>query len=172
MKKLLLLGLILVLGMSCENTEPRYTTSSPEIDSIKALVVEYQDGDWEKWLTHYADTAKIYHNTWNTATSPKETQESFVEIFKNVSSYKFDEEPVFYEMIIDDEGEKWVNFWGNWRGTLAANDMELEIPVHLSINMVDGKIIEEYGFYDLSNFIVALNEIEAAKAEENSFESK
>jgi hypothetical protein len=134
--------------------------------------MDYQDGNWENWMTHYSDTAKIYHNTWKYDQSPTETQESLKESLSNVSSYKFDEEPIYYEMTIADDGRKWVSFWGNWRGTLAANDMELEIPVHLSFNMVDGKIVEEYGYYDLSVFVATLNEIQAAKETEPSLESE
>jgi len=172
MKKLMILGLILVIGLSCENKEPRFTTTSPEIDSVKAIIDDYENGNWDEWMTLYADTAKIYHNTWKTSATSKETQESFKEILANCSSYEFDEEPIYYEMIIDDDGKKWVNFWGNWRGTLAANGQELEIPVHLSINFVDGIIVEEYGFYDVSNFVAALNEIAAAKANEATLESE
>jgi hypothetical protein len=69
-----------------------------------------------------------------------------------------------FEQVIDDDGKTWVNFWSNWRGTLAANGQEIEIPVHLSVNMVDGKIVNEYGFYDVSQIQAALQAIEAAKA--------
>jgi hypothetical protein len=171
MKNLFLLGLVLVLTLSCQNTEQRYFTSSPEIDTVKELVSDYQNGNWEKWMTHYADTAKIYHNTAEGA-SASETKESLNEILSNVSSYKFDEKPVFYEMIIDDEGEKWVYFWANWRGTLAANNQEIVIPVHIAANMVDGLIVEEYGYYDVSNFVAALNEIEANKVNVNTLEAQ
>jgi len=171
MKKLLFFGLVLVLALSCQNAEQRYFTSSPEIDSLKKLVSEYENGNWDEWMTHYADTAKIYHNT-SEGVSASETQESLKEILANLSNYKFDEKPVFYEMIIDDEGEKWVYFWANWRGNLAANNQELVIPVHLAANMVDGLIVEEYGYYDVSEFVAALNAIEAAKANENSLEAQ
>ena len=172
MKKLIFLGLVVVLTMSCQNSEPRFFTSSPEIDDTKALVSDYENGNWENWVTHYSDTAKIYHNTWENGTSPAETQENLKEILSNVSKYKFDEENVFYEMIIDDNGKTWVNFWGNWRANIAANGQELQIPVHLSLNYVEGKIVEEYGFYDVSQFMAALSEIEATKANENVLESQ
>ncbi len=47
MKKLLLLGLILVLSSSCKNNETRFTTTSAEIDVVKALINDYHNGDWE-----------------------------------------------------------------------------------------------------------------------------
>jgi hypothetical protein len=166
MKKLFLLGLTLALFTACQNGPERFTTTSSNIDEVKALLKDYHDGNWEAWATHYADTAKIFHNTWKTGATPSETSEALKDILSNTSKYHFDEgeDDIFYEQTIDDEGKTWVNFWGNWRGTLAANGQELEIPVHLSCLMVDGKIMREYGFYDISNFVLALQAIEATKA--------
>jgi len=166
MKKLILIGLAIVISTSCQQTEPRYFSSSPEIDTVKALLNDYYDGNWDSWKTHYADTAKIYSNTWKTAFSVQENQEALFKTISSVSSYKFDEEPIFFEMTINDEGQKWVNFWGNWRGIIKDSDVELEIPVHLTMHFVDGKIVEEYGFWNKSPFVTALIEVEASKMEE------
>ena len=165
-KKLFLLGFIVILFAACQsNSSKQYTKTSPEIDVVKALVKDYQDGNWEAWASHYADTAKIYHNTWKTGLSVNETVESLKAILSNVSSYGFEEvdELPWYEMVITDKGNTWVYFWGNWKGTLAANNKELEIPVHLALRFTEGKIAREEGFYNLSEFTAALAEIEALK---------
>lgn len=165
MKKLFLLGLAVILFTACQNGSERYTMTSPEIDEAKALIKDYHDGNWEAWATHYADTAKIFHNTWKNGVSVKETAESLKAILTNVSSYHFeeDEDLPWYEMVTNEKGSIWVYFWGNWKGTLAANNKEVEIPVHLAFKFTDGKIAREEGFYNLSEFMAALNEIEAAK---------
>lgn len=170
MKKLILLGLTVILFAACQKTEPvRYTTTSPEIDEVKALLKDYQDGNWEAWATHYADTAKIYHNSWKEGSgkTPQQTADDLKAILANVSSYGFEvdaeNDMPWYEMVLNDNGNTWVSFWGNWKGTLAANNKELEIPVHLSIQFVDGKIVREEGYYNLSEFTAAMAEIEAAK---------
>ena len=171
MKKLMLLGLATVLFISCQQKEAkRYFSESPEIDVTKALLKDYHAGDWEAWTMHYADTAKIFHNSPKGA-SPKETTESLKEILSNVSSYKFNDDSLWYEMVIDKDDETWVNFWGNWEGKLAANGQELIIPVHLTLQFVDGKIVQEYGYYNISEFVLSLQSIEAAKAAEESEES-
>jgi len=164
MKKLILLGLTVVLFTACQKQEVRFTTASTNIDVVKKLLSDYHAGDWDAWKTNYADTAKVFHNNWKTAATPAETAGSLKEILSNTFSYHFDdgEDDIFYEQTIDDDGKTWVNFWGNWRGTLAANGQEIEIPVHLSCQMYNGKIVREYGFYDVSNFVLALQEIEAS----------
>ena len=169
MKKLILLGLALVLFIGCQNSAKQFTMSSPEIDEVKALVKDYHAGDWEAWATHYADTAKIFHNTWdeNKSTTPQETINNLKDILSNMSSYHFEEdnELPWYEMVTNDEGSVWVYFWGNWQGTFAANGKVLELPVHLALKFENGKIVREEGFYNLADFNTGLQEIEAAKAE-------
>lgn len=164
MKNLILLGLTVILFTACQKQEVRFTTASTNIDVVKKLLSDYHAGNWDAWKTNYADTAKIFHNNWKTGATPVETAESLKEILSNTFSYHFDEgeDDIFYEQTIDDDGKTWVNFWGNWKGTLTANGQELEIPVHLSCQMANGKIVREYGFYDISNFVLALQEIEAS----------
>lgn len=166
MKKLILLGLSIVLFIACKQNEPqRFTTSSPEIDATKSFIKAYEEGDWKTWEGLYSDTAKIYHNTWDIPATVAETLESHKAILSNFSSYQFVKDPIFYEMIIDDDGNKWVHFWGVWKGVLSANGKELKIPVHLAVNYVDGKNTEEYGFWDRSPLLDALTEIAESEME-------
>ena len=164
MRKLLLLGLTIILFTACETKPEQFTTTSSNIDEVKALIADYEAGNWDGWTSHYADTAKIYHNTWETGSTPAETQEALKSILANTSSYAFEkgEDNIVFEQVIDDEDETWVNFWGEWKGKLKANDQEIVIPVHLSLLMVNGKIAREYGFYDVSTFQATLQEIEKA----------
>ena len=126
MKKLVLLGLAIVLFTSCENQEKRYTQQSPEIDTFKKVIEAYQAQDWEALKSHYADTAKILNNT------TKEFAKSIdQEITQNkddaalFTTWKYDPEDVEYEMVVTDEGQTWVNFWGDWEGTLKENNKVL-----------------------------------------------
>lgn len=143
-------------GSGGETQETRYATSSPMIDATKKVMQAYENQDWETWRAQYADTAKVFHNNWDQAVSPEDFISSQKEFIDEMSSYGFAEEPVFYEQIIDDDGKKWVYFWGIWEGTMAANDQKLRIPVHLALYYKDGKILEEYGFYDMSPYWKAM----------------
>lgn len=141
--------LFLLLSGSCEEEKPpRYASSSAEIDSVKALVKAYEAGNWEHWKSFYADTAKIYHNSPASA-GPSETSSGLKENLENFKGYGFKEKEQFYEMIVDDNGETWVNFWANWEGHLANPDTILVIPVHLTAQFVDGKIVEEHAYYNM-----------------------
>lgn len=138
--------------------EERYATSSKLIDSVKKGLMAYEKKDWDSWKAQFGDDAKIFHNNWDESVSPDEFMEDHTGFLGNFSSYEFADEPVFFEQIIDDKGQKWVYFWGIWKGTLKSNSQDLKIPVHLALLYKNGKIAEEYGFYDMSPFWKAMQE--------------
>ena len=64
MKKIFLLGLVIVLFTACqEKQEQRYFAESSEIDVLKAGIEAYEKADWGTWREHFSDTAKIYVNS-------------------------------------------------------------------------------------------------------------
>ena len=165
MKKLLVLGLITLFFVACQQGPARYTNASPEVDAIKAHIKDYNAGQWTEWAGRYADTAKLYHNSLK-ASSVAETQEGLEGLLAATASYGFVDKDIFYEMVIDDDNEKWVNFWGTWEGTLAANSQKLVIPVHVTFQFEGGKIVEEHAYYNLAEYAAAMQAIEAAKMAE------
>ncbi len=169
MKKLFLLGLAVILFTACQNQEQRYFSESPEIDSFKASISEYGSGNWEAWHKHFADTAKIYVNSLKsiTATVLENAQK---EMLANFSSYGFQDKGSFIEMVLDSDNETWVYYWANWHGTLKANGQEIDVPVHIASQYVDGKVVELYDYYDTAPITDALAEIE--KANNMSVEDK
>lgn len=166
MKKLILLSFAIIFLTACQNNEPqRYTSNSAEIDVTNALVKDYETGNWGNWETHYGDTVKIFHNTLNGITA-LELQESLKNTLQYMSSYGFNHNEMYVEMIIDDSGDKWVYFWGIWEAKVAETNKELAMPVHIALQFVNSKIVREYAYYDPSSISVAIAEIEAAKLEE------
>ncbi|MCB0472632.1 MAG: nuclear transport factor 2 family protein [Flavobacteriaceae bacterium] len=163
MKKLIFILIGALVLTACQNAQQRYTQSSNEIDVLKAVINSYDDKDWDALVSQYADTAKVYFNS----TTPIEIAK--VPAFHqqddaNLAQRSFEKDGLEYEMVIDDKGNTWVNFWGTWKGTLAANGKEIEIPVHLTAHYINGKIVREYGYWDNSPILLALQEIQA-KAE-------
>lgn len=165
--------ILLTLGFlmaHCQQGPERWTNNSAEIDVVKALIKDYEAGNWDAWTGHYADTAKMYHNS-TEPSSIAETLKGLKSYLEPTSEYGFSDKNRYYEMIIDEKGEKWVNFWGTWEGNISALDRDLKIPVHLTLQFVEGKIVEEHGFYNLAEYVMAMNEI-AAMAEAESTEEE
>ncbi|TDQ29392.1 nuclear transport factor 2 family protein [Zeaxanthinibacter enoshimensis] len=164
MKTLSVLVLSLLLLWGCKEEKPdRYFSSSPEIDQTKALIGDYEKGDWKAMQAHYADTAKIYHNS-TRAISASDFVKSFQEGTAGYQSYGFQDNDQYYEMIIDDKDERWVNFWGNWEATFKEKDTSLVVPVHVTLEFKDGKVVEEHAYYDTAGLIRIMNKIAADKA--------
>ena len=154
-KQLPVLLMLLVLMTAC-NQDKRYTQQSPEIDTYKKVIDAYENQDWEEFTTHYADTAMIYNNK----TKDKgQSLTQFIETNKQDAtlflSWSYVDEESDYEMVVTDKGETWVNFWGLWQGILKANDKTYDIPSHMTVQFVDGKIVKEHGYWDISELITS-----------------
>jgi len=167
MKKLLIFGLAIVLFTAC-NQEKRYTQQSPEIDTYKKVMDDYKTMNWEDYPKHYADTAKIASNV---------VKEKALSISQAIEKSKEDAamfswivEKEEYEMVVTDKGETWVNFWGLWKGTMKSTNKEYDIPFHNTARFIDGKIVEEYGYWDNSEIVSDLlkSELEAATVTNDS----
>ncbi len=164
MKKLIIYGLVLSLILACKKDPERYFSEAPEIESQKLRVKAYENQDWDAWKSHFLDTAKIYHNK-NTGISYLESLKQHQDMISNFSTYGFSDDKTVLEMVIDKDGKKWVNYWSVWSGKLKANGKELIIPVHLTSQYLDGKVVKEYGYYDTAAITAAFIEIEAAALE-------
>ena len=170
MKKLFLLGLVVILFASCQQQEPqeqRYFAESAETNTLEAGIAAYESGDWDQWRSHFADTAKIYVNSAESITIDKRL-EDMKGMTSAFASYGFDHDEEYIEMVLDKEDETWVYYWGQHSGTLAANNKVLSIPVHLAVQFVDGKIVEERVYFDgteMNQELGALAEAAAAAEE-------
>lgn len=159
MKKLLLLGMATIQFISCQEGPVRYTQNSPEIDTIKKLIANYDGKTYDTSM--YADTSKTYYNTKENPMSPSETMEYHKQTDANYANRGFLTDHQEYEMVLTDDGETWVNCWLDWKGALAANGKEFVIPLHLTYQFVDGKIVREYGYWNPSALVLELQKIEA-----------
>jgi len=158
MKKLIAFPFILLLLLtSCKDTSKNYfTEASPEIETMRQMIKDYEAGNWESYMSHYVEDAKMYHNRVNS--NPRSIQEA-VEEHKNVlsqmRSYGYSTtENQTVEMIIDSKGTTWVSFWGVWTGTFAKSENTAEIIVHITSRFVDGKIDQEHMYWDSAPFVL------------------
>lgn len=168
MKKLFLLGFVLILFMACQEQKPqRYFADSPEIETLKSGITAYESGDWDKWKSHFVDTAKIYVNSFKPVNIEQRAND-LKSMASAMSSYGFNHDREFIEMVLDKDDETWVYYWAGHKGTLAANGKELAIPVHLAVQFVDGKIVEEHVYFDGTSMNAEFAALEAAKASEEA----
>jgi len=161
MKKIILLGLVAVLFAACQQQKQRYTQKSEEIETVKTLIKNYNDQTYD--VTIYADTSKTFYNTKDKSLSPSETITYHQANDSIYSSRGFLAEDQEYEMVVTDDGETWVNCWLDWKGTLTANNKEVDIPIHLTYRFVEGKIVREVGMWDGSEIALVLQELAMAK---------
>lgn len=148
MKNLLFICLISISLFSCDNNQ-RYTQQSAEIDIFKSIIGNYINGEWEEYQSNYAEGAQIFFNT--TEDKPATIQQIIAQQKMEVepmSSYTIDRENEAVEMVLDDKGETWVNYWSVWKGTLAANGKTYETPIHITAQFVNGKIVKSFGYWD------------------------
>jgi hypothetical protein len=169
MKNLLLLGLITVFFACQPQQKQRYFSESPEIDAAKAIIEGYLASDYSAHKSTYAESAEIYHNTIDPVTLDQ-LIENFISQDEVLSSKGFEES--IYEMVIDSREETWVGFWANFVGTLKANGATIKVPVHVSWQFVDGKITEEYAYFDNQVMYEAINKANQEAASEGAEEAE
>ncbi|MDT8416011.1 MAG: nuclear transport factor 2 family protein [Flavobacteriaceae bacterium] len=167
MKNLIFMGITMVLFLSSCSQKPRYTQNSPEIETLKAAISDYEAGNWEAFSKHFADTVKIYTNSETNHLSIQQTVSNDKENLIPFSSYKFKASSSEFEMVVTDKGETWVNFWGVWQAILIANNQQVDVPIHMTLQFVDGKIVEEHDYFDNTPILTALQKIESASNEAN-----
>lgn len=165
MKKLLLLGFISLLLISCQNQPQRYFEESPEINTVKAVITAYEKGDWDAWKSNFAEDAELYHNT-SDASTLDEIMVDMKQTLSHIEYYAFGEVDQVIEMVIDKDGKTWVNYWGHWKGVTKVTNKRITFPVHLTVEFLNGKIVKEFAYYDTSVLKTALAEIAEAKATE------
>ncbi len=149
MKKLILLGLAVMLFTACQQ-ERRYFAESAETKTVEAGIAAYESGDWDTWKSHFADTAKIYVNSTKSVTVDQRGK-FLKEAVSNLSSYGFDKEKQYIEMVVDKDDETWVYYWATWNG-VTKNSRKISVPVHLAMRFIDGKMVTEHIYFDETVF--------------------
>ena len=174
MKKVLILIFAAVMITSCdegkkEKEKVRYSQNSEDINTFKALISDYEKGNWDAMKKHYADTAQIFHNS-SKGMKFAEVIDAHKQSLNGLESYQFDADENDYEMVVTDDGHTWVNFWGNWKGNVTGLDEEVDIPVHLTARFIDGKIVREYGYWDNAIMMMAMEGMDSTSVATDSIQ--
>jgi hypothetical protein len=126
--------------------------SGPEVDNIQKSLDAYVAGDWATFRANYADTAISMHNT------IKMDMDSLMRFHQNArKAYdKVEMSTIFKEVLQYEDGSKWTHYWGVWKGTIKGTGQTIDMPIHISGKLVQGKVAEEHLFYDPSAIRAAL----------------
>ncbi|WP_038262382.1 nuclear transport factor 2 family protein [Zhouia amylolytica] len=146
MKTIHVFVVMFVLLLACEQEPKQYFSSAPEIDLAKSNTESYYSGNWEAFRANYVDTAKIYHNS-TEAITVDEMIMRFKDGLKDVSTYS-SKDSIYYEMIVEDDGDHWINMWATWSATFKNTGEKVEVPYHITAMIKDGKIIKEFGYWN------------------------
>ncbi|MBT8252779.1 MAG: nuclear transport factor 2 family protein, partial [Bacteroidia bacterium] len=154
MRKLFFIGLVALLVAACQQ-EQRYFAESAEIETLKAGITAYESADWEKWKSHFSDTAKIYVNS--TASMTLAEREADLGALTSAwGEYGFDKTDDHIEMVLDKNDETWVYYWATHNGTIKASGKKLALPVHLAVRFAEGKIVAEHVYFDTAPINAAM----------------
>lgn len=164
MKKICILVLALAMFTACEQKDTRYTQQSPEIDIVKKHIDNYNKMNYDAAVSVLADSSRSFFNTKDNPILNKDIVAHHQANDANYSSRKFLDADQEYEMVITDKGDTWVNAWLQWQATLAANGKVIDVPIHMTFKIIDGKIVQEHGYWDPTEIVLELQTIEAEKA--------
>ncbi len=169
MKKLILLGLTIILFIACQQTEQRYFDDSAEIETVKQLYELMENANYTEIRAIYGDTAKIYRNS-EKSVSIDELIASYKETREGFSMFSF-KDSIYPEMVITKNGHTWVNSWPTWVGKVKGSDEEITVPAHIAFRFEDGKIVEDYGYWNYLPIYLAMEKAKAASMEATSEET-
>ena len=153
----------MIFLFSCEEQKQRYFADSEETKFLTEGIAAYESGDWDKWQSHFADSAKIYVNSKDPITLA-ERRQALSEMTAAFSSYGFNKNDDYMEMVLDKEDETWVYYWGQHSGTMK-NGTQLSMPVHLAVQFNNGKITEEHIYFDGTEMNAAMSAMQTQNSE-------
>ncbi|WP_298535506.1 hypothetical protein [uncultured Algibacter sp.] len=163
MKHLFLFAFTAILFVACkEPPQQRYFSESTETEILKSGIEAYETANWDKWKSHFSDTAKIFVNSVKHTTVDKRAK-ALEAMAGAMSSYGFNHDKEYIEMVLDKENETWVYYWATHNNTFAKSNKKLSIPVHLAVQFVDGKIVEEHIYFnetEMNAEFAALSEVQ------------
>ena len=159
MKGLFYPTLMTIIFLSACNQKKQYAENSSEIDTYKKVVSDYENKDWSDFVTHYSDSAKILiHVTDKDAINATQLAASNKEDAKGFTDWKYTNKK--FLMLTKDNGETWVYFNGLWQGTFIPNNKLYEVPAQINVQFVNGKIVREEGYWDISNIMSDMQKLQ------------
>ncbi len=129
---------------------------------IRSKFDDYHRGDWAAWRAAYHEDAPVYYNRVSDPMTAAEAAQMHADSVAALSSYHFDGATIRVGQWIDDAGDPWVSFNGHWIAVFSEASVRVVVPTAASYRFVNGKIADEYGYWDNSIMRRALEEVRAS----------
>ena len=101
-----------------------------------------------------------------TVITPDQLIDTLKEGITNYSEYKVGQNPDYenplYEMIVDDDGGKWVHCWLTWLGK-TKKGIEVVTPVHFSSHIKENKIVIHFINFNTLPGYLAMQQSDSTK---------
>ena len=120
----------------------------PESALIREKFDDDQRGDRAAWHAVYHDDARVYYNRVSDPMTAAEAAQMHADSVERLASYHFDPTSFRVGQWIDDAGATWVSFNAHWIAVFSEPSVRIVVPTAASYRFVDGKIADEYGYWD------------------------
>jgi len=148
----LLSAAIILTAAQSAFAQGTYTDEGPIVERMKATVAAYEAGDWQTYRSAFADSVMMVNNNVQVSIDERiEEHKAILEVFSNVH-FDF---AVYGAAELD--GNTWGMLWGNWTGTVRSSGEAVQLMVHVASRLVDGKTVEEYGYWDTAEIASIMN---------------
>ena len=138
------------------NATGTVTTEGPDVELMKKAAESWASGDWDAYLSCYADTARSVHNAWavTTDTTVARKMSSYIDGFKKSRELMDGNVTInnsIYEVVTMGDGSKYGHAWidVSWKSKKGATSKTL---IFNSYSIKDGKLTTEWPIYDTKEF--------------------
>ena len=132
------------------------TTEGPDVELMKKAAESWASGNWDAYLSCYADTAISVHNTWAVTTDTAVTRKvsSYIDTFKKSREGMEGNVTInnsIYEVVTMGDGSKYGHAWldCSWKTKDGGTSKTL---IFNSYSIKDGKFTTEWPIYDTKEF--------------------
>jgi hypothetical protein len=166
MKKTLLVALLATTLFACKQNETKtetattgtssVTSTGPDVELMKKAQNAWATGDWDTYLSCYADTAVSVHNGWAASgdTTVAKKMSSYIPNFKksrDAMDGNFSIDHTIYEVVTMADGSKYGHAWADISWKLKDGSVSKTV-IFNSYGIKDGKITYEWPIYDTKEF--------------------
>tara|TARA_B100000886_G_C20327508_1_gene450905 strand:- start:172 stop:693 length:522 start_codon:yes stop_codon:yes gene_type:complete len=152
--------LVLVLSFSCSTNNVTMTFDDEKSNAIRSHYQNYLKNDVPALQSLWSPDLKIYMNSVEASTVTDISDLITVqhEVFENISmSFNYDEgsddlgvwvQTINYPAMNGNPAATITQTWFNWSATGKSSGNTISIPVHISFEWADGKIVREWHNFD------------------------